>query len=176
MSDGRASGPMRYSPGRRAPPCGALPNRPSAVSPSTTASSSRVSRRRAHDARTRARLEAYMADHPIAWSASRERLGVRSAPPRPTPKSDRAEFSLLRQSSEISPVCHHLQRKDRGRQPRRSSNSPACARARRQCAPDAGIGDGTVLVRVMRAMHARFPTMPFYPSARRSARGHPPHA
>jgi hypothetical protein len=27
---------------------------------------------------------------------------------------------------------------------------------------DAGTGDGTVLVRTMRAMHARFPTMPFY--------------
>ena len=27
---------------------------------------------------------------------------------------------------------------------------------------DAGIGDGTVLSRVMRAMHYRFPTMPFY--------------
>ena len=27
---------------------------------------------------------------------------------------------------------------------------------------DAGVGDGTVLARVMRAMHARFPTMPFY--------------
>ena len=27
---------------------------------------------------------------------------------------------------------------------------------------DAGIGDGTVLSRVMRAMHHRFPTMPFY--------------
>jgi SAM-dependent methyltransferase len=27
---------------------------------------------------------------------------------------------------------------------------------------DAGTGDGTVLARVMRAMHARFPTMPFY--------------
>src|SRR6201987_2261172 len=27
---------------------------------------------------------------------------------------------------------------------------------------DAGVGDGTVLVRVMRAMHARFPHMPFY--------------
>jgi len=27
---------------------------------------------------------------------------------------------------------------------------------------DAGVGDGTVLGRVMRAMHARFPTMPFY--------------
>jgi SAM-dependent methyltransferase len=27
---------------------------------------------------------------------------------------------------------------------------------------DAGIGDGTVLARVMRAMHARFPAMPFY--------------
>src|SRR6185369_6824064 len=25
---------------------------------------------------------------------------------------------------------------------------------------DAGVGDGTVLARVMRAMHARFPTMP----------------
>jgi len=27
---------------------------------------------------------------------------------------------------------------------------------------DAGFGDGTVLIRVMRAMHKRFPTMPFY--------------
>ncbi len=27
---------------------------------------------------------------------------------------------------------------------------------------DAGIGDGTVLARIMRAMHDRFPTMPFY--------------
>jgi len=27
---------------------------------------------------------------------------------------------------------------------------------------DAGIGEGTVLTRVMRSMHARFPTMPFY--------------
>src|SRR5438105_5371524 len=27
---------------------------------------------------------------------------------------------------------------------------------------DAGMGDGTVLARTMRAMHARFPTMPFY--------------
>lgn len=27
---------------------------------------------------------------------------------------------------------------------------------------DAGVGDGTVLARVMRAMHNRFPTMPFY--------------
>ena len=27
---------------------------------------------------------------------------------------------------------------------------------------DAGVGDGSVLVRVMRAMHDRFPTMPFY--------------
>ena len=27
---------------------------------------------------------------------------------------------------------------------------------------DAGVGDGTVLSRTMRAMHARFPTMPFY--------------
>ena len=27
---------------------------------------------------------------------------------------------------------------------------------------DAGMGDGTVLTRVMREMHRRFPTMPFY--------------
>ena len=27
---------------------------------------------------------------------------------------------------------------------------------------DAGVGDGTVLTRVMRAMHSRYPTMPFY--------------
>jgi hypothetical protein len=27
---------------------------------------------------------------------------------------------------------------------------------------DAGMGDGTVLARVMREMHRRFPTVPFY--------------
>ena len=27
---------------------------------------------------------------------------------------------------------------------------------------DAGVGDGTVLTRVMRSMHDRFPTVPFY--------------
>ena len=27
---------------------------------------------------------------------------------------------------------------------------------------DAGVGDGTVLSRVMRSMHDRYPTMPFY--------------
>ena len=27
---------------------------------------------------------------------------------------------------------------------------------------DAGVGDGTVMARVMRAMHSRFPNMPFY--------------
>jgi hypothetical protein len=27
---------------------------------------------------------------------------------------------------------------------------------------DAGVGDGTVLARVMRSMHVRFPHMPFY--------------
>src|SRR2546429_8403137 len=27
---------------------------------------------------------------------------------------------------------------------------------------DAGVGDGSVLARVMRSMHDRFPTMPFY--------------
>jgi len=31
---------------------------------------------------------------------------------------------------------------------------------------DAGVGDGTVLTRVMRAMHARFPTMPHYISGK----------
>ena len=33
---------------------------------------------------------------------------------------------------------------------------------------DAGVGDGTVLSRVMRAVHARFPTMPLYVVARRA--------
>jgi len=31
---------------------------------------------------------------------------------------------------------------------------------------DAGVGDGTVLTRVMRSMHARFPTLPFYISGK----------
>ena len=33
---------------------------------------------------------------------------------------------------------------------------------------DAGVGDGSVLTRVMRAMHDRFAHMPFYSSARKS--------
>ena len=31
---------------------------------------------------------------------------------------------------------------------------------------DAGIGDGTVLTRVLRQMHCRYPTMPFYVSGK----------
>ena len=46
---------------------------------------------------------------------------------------------------------------------RRHGAGATSTRARRRCALfDAGIGDGTVLTRTMRAMHHRFPTMPFY--------------
>ena len=41
-------------------------------------------------------------------------------------------------------------------------NWPIFTRARPQCVFDAGVGDGTVLARVMRSMHDRFPTTPFY--------------
>ena len=40
---------------------------------------------------------------------------------------------------------------------------PTSIRGRRRCALfDAGVGDGTVLLRVMRSMHDRFPHTPFY--------------
>ena len=42
-------------------------------------------------------------------------------------------------------------------------NWPTSTRVRRACGIfDAGIGDGTVLTRVMRATHSRFPTIPLY--------------
>ena len=40
--------------------------------------------------------------------------------------------------------------------------APASRRRRRVRVFDAGMGDGTVLTRVMREMHRRFPTLPFY--------------
>ena len=73
-----------------------------------------------------------------------------------------ARVPFLRQPAEISAVRVDLQREDRSRhrislelgnlQP-----SPPALRIF-----DAGVGDGTVLSRVMRAVHARFPTMPLY--------------
>jgi len=42
---------------------------------------------------------------------------------------------------------------------------------------DAGVGDGSVLVRVMRAMHDRYPHMPFYTVGKEiSPRGRPSDA
>ena len=69
---------------------------------------------------------------------------------------------LLRQPAEISAVRLDLQREDRDRQPGLAGTcdlqpSPPALRLF-----DAGVGDGTVLSRVMRALHARFPTMPLY--------------
>ena len=74
-----------------------------------------------------------------------------------------AQLPLLRQPAEISAVRQHLQREVGGGEPRLATSSrnihprPPAVRVF-----DAGVGDGTVLARVMRAMHDRFPHMPFY--------------
>ena len=74
-----------------------------------------------------------------------------------------AQFPLLRQPAEISAVRQHLQRESGW-----SRAASRCELANIHPRPpavrvfDAGVGDGTVLLRVMRAMHDRFPHMPFY--------------
>src|ERR1700682_2047178 len=42
------------------------------------------------------------------------------------------------------------------------NRQPRQPRARQHSPADAGVGDGTLLARVMRSMHDRYPTMPFY--------------
>ena len=49
-----------------------------------------------------------------------------------------------------------------GRQPRQQELASIHPRPPAVRVFDAGVGDGTVLARVMRSMHDRFPTMPFY--------------
>ena len=73
-----------------------------------------------------------------------------------------AGLPILRQPPEIPAVRLDLQREDRGRpthlaRTRQPQPTPPALRIF-----DAGVGDGTVLSRVMRAVHARFPTMPLY--------------
>ena len=117
-------------------------------------------------ARTRARLETYMAEHPIAGSGSGGTGPARTQGP-PSEISDteigpRRNFRFFdnRQKyllfvttcSEKTVVANRVALELGSLRPR-----PPAMRVF-----DAGIGDGTVLARVMRAMHARFPTMPFY--------------
>src|SRR5262245_34585106 len=103
-------------------------------------------------------------DRPAIIERTREgRAGSPSPPPAPTKASDpqrnfrffdnRQKYLLfVNTCSEKWEVAHRVSEELAAIHPR-----PPAVRVF-----DAGVGDGTVLVRVMRAMHDRFPHMPFY--------------
>ena len=87
------------------------------------------------------------------------------------------QFPLLRQPAEISAVREHLQREmgNRARVGLELANIHPRPPAVRVF--DAGVGDGTVLARVMRSMHDRFPDHAvLYRRQGDQPRRHPPHA
>src|SRR5262249_322296 len=156
-----------------------LRNRPSAGAPSTTASSPR-------DCATAA---ASPPRRSTASAASRRPTGPRlRVPPSSSARASRApppHHRLRRRlpanaipsatsassTTGRSTCCSSIPAAKNGWSRAASRlSSPMCIRARRRCAhpPPAsatapcGVGDGTVLVRVLRAMHDRFPHTPFY--------------
>ncbi len=115
--------------------------------------------------RTLQRVRAYISEYPATNSAARSVIRpIREAPPAPEPevKDSRRNFRFFdnRQKyllfvttcGEKWVVANRVAEELANIQPR-----PPALRVF-----DAGVGDGTLLARVMRAMHARFPTMPFY--------------
>src|SRR5271169_1681682 len=117
------------------------------------------------------RIQGFMAAHPSQGSrpAIIERAPARTAPPpsmppAPPPKDgdpqrnfrffdNRQKYLLfVNTCSEKWEVAHRVSEELAHIHPR-----PPAVRVF-----DAGVGDGSVLVRVMRAMHDRFPHMPFY--------------
>src|SRR6201997_5473059 len=116
------------------------------------------------------RIHGFMAAHPaqtdrpaIIERTRESRAGSPSLPPAPTKVSDpqrnfrffdnRQKYLLfVNTCSEKWEVAHRVSEELAHIHPR-----PPAVRVF-----DAGIGDGSVLVRVMRAMHDRFPHMPFY--------------
>ena len=116
------------------------------------------------------RIHGFMAAHPaqtdrpaIIERTREARAGLSSPPPAPTKAGDpqrnfrffdnRQKYLLfVNTCSEKWEVAHRVSEELAHIHPR-----PPAVRVF-----DAGVGDGTVLVRVMRAMHDRFPHMPFY--------------
>src|SRR6201988_3072399 len=109
------------------------------------------------------RIHGFMAAHPA--HTDRPAFIERASPPPPAPASasdpqlnfrffdNRQKYLLfVNTCSEKWEVAHRVSEELAHIHPR-----PPAVRVF-----DAGIGDGTVLVRVMRAMHDRFPHMPFY--------------
>src|SRR6201988_4612504 len=109
------------------------------------------------------RIHGFMAAHPA--HTDRPAFIERASPPPPAPATagdpkrnfrffDNRQKSLLfvNTCSEKWEVAHRVSEELAHIHPR-----PPAVRVF-----DAGVGDGTVLVRVMRAMHDRFPHMPFY--------------
>ena len=120
-------------------------------------------------ARTLRRLRTYMADHPAEAAESRpsvikhnggggDRQDVSSAGAGDSRRNfrffdNRQKYLLfVTTCSEKTVVANRVVLELANLRPR-----PPALRLF-----DAGIGDGTVLARVLRAMHARFPTLPFY--------------
>ena len=125
------------------------------------------------------RIRAFMESHRQAGAvaaASAPRLHLRATAaaircrPTPHPSSRRtsanrsaAQFPLLRQPAEVSAVRQHLLAKSGWWRAASRSSSPTSIRARRRCACSTpASATARVLARVMRAMHDRFPHMPFY--------------
>jgi hypothetical protein len=115
--------------------------------------------------RTLERVSAYISEHPAANGAARSVVRpIREAPPGPTPEGadsrrnfrffdNRQKYLLfVTTCGEKWVVASRVAQELANIKPR-----PPALRVF-----DAGVGDGTLLARVMRAMHARFPTMPFY--------------
>jgi hypothetical protein len=118
------------------------------------------------------RIQAFMAAHPAQGGErpaiierTRESRAASSAPPASAPPKsgdpqrnfrffdNRQKYLLfVNTCSEKWEVAHRVSEELAHIHPR-----PPAVRVF-----DAGVGDGTVLVRVMRAMHDRFPHMPFY--------------
>lgn len=115
--------------------------------------------------RTRQRVEDYIAAHPAAEPTA----APRPAPPKPSAEQSAASQAesernfrffdnrqkyllFVNTCSEKWVVANRVAQELNHIHPR-----PPAVRVF-----DAGVGDGTVLARLMRAMHHKFPTMPFY--------------
>ena len=103
------------------------------------------------------RIQAYIGLRDAGRDAAAARSGSGAGKARPP-----RQFPLLRKPAEIPAVRPHLQREARGRGAGGAGAFRIHPRPPALRVFDAGCGDGTVLARVMRSMHTRFPHMPFY--------------
>ena len=121
------------------------------------------------------RIHGFMAANPAqepapcasssAHENARPPCQYRRLPCRPPRRSRTTRSAISASSTTGKNICCSSTPAARNGRSRTASpkNLRTCIRVRRRCAVfDAGVGDGSVLVRVMRAMHDRFPNMPFY--------------